>query len=187
MSAVTVEWWGASVTADAPLATDCMESITVADATCVFCGATFTPRPGYESRTRQCASVECRRTYRRVRYARPDVKEKEKQQRQSLYQRRMAADPEGVKRKMKDKRLRSKYGITLVEYDAILSRQGGGCAICGSKQSGGRWSEQLHVDHCHDTGKVRGLLCETCNRGLGLFHDSPEKLRAAAAYLGGRT
>lgn len=69
------------------------------------------------------------------------------------------------------------YGLTPEEYDAILSRQQGGCAVCGS-------TDRLHVDHDHGSGAVRGILCEWCNRGIGHFADDPERLRAAAAYLG---
>lgn len=69
-----------------------------------------------------------------------------------------------------------KYGLTEEVYSAMLEAQGGRCAICPS-------TTKLSVDHCHDTGKVRGILCHTCNVGLGMFHNSPRKLRAAARYL----
>jgi hypothetical protein len=74
------------------------------------------------------------------------------------------------------------FGISEDEYDAILSRQGGVCAICGSddpKHSHGRFV----VDHCHKTGSVRGLLCHSCNVGIGCLEDNPETLRKAIAYL----
>lgn len=77
--------------------------------------------------------------------------------------------------------LKKSYGITLEEYDKLLESQGGGCAICGGKDERFKF---LPVDHCHKTKKVRGLLCQHCNRGLGYFRDSPELLRAAIAYLG---
>lgn len=73
-----------------------------------------------------------------------------------------------------------KYGITLAEYDAMLKRQGGGCAICGTSENGGR---KLSVDHCHTVGTVRGLLCNRCNYALGQFDDRPELLKRAATYL----
>ena len=77
-------------------------------------------------------------------------------------------------------RLRRLYDLTLVEYDAILSTQGGGCAICGAAPKQNR---RLAVDHDHDTGRVRGLLCDACNPGLGRFRDSPDLLRRAIAYI----
>lgn len=76
-----------------------------------------------------------------------------------------------------------KYGITPDEYRRILNDQNEGCAICGSRDSGCSKRERLHVDHCHESGKVRGLLCTNCNQGIGKFKDEPERLRAAARYL----
>lgn len=82
--------------------------------------------------------------------------------------------------------LRKNYGLTLEEYQEILKKQKGKCAICGGVETrkamfGG--PKDLSVDHCHKTGKVRGLLCNRCNNGLGCFKDSVELLRAAAVYL----
>lgn len=79
--------------------------------------------------------------------------------------------------------LKSKYGMTLADYDRMLTAQGGGCGICGSDGQKGRWSGLLHVDHCHETGKVRGLLCDSCNLALGKFKDDPNVLRRAAEYI----
>jgi hypothetical protein len=76
--------------------------------------------------------------------------------------------------------LREKYGLTLEQYDEMLERQGGGCAICGKPPG----DIALHVDHCHETGRVRGLLCFACNAGLGQFKHDPELLVAAATYAG---
>jgi hypothetical protein len=74
------------------------------------------------------------------------------------------------------------YHLPVGGYDRLFAQQGGQCAICGTDQPGGRYVRLL-VDHCHRTGKVRGLLCHGCNAGLGLFKDEPERLVAAAAYL----
>lgn len=75
----------------------------------------------------------------------------------------------------------SKYGLTLADYDEMLRTQGNGCAICGKtpEENGKR----LAVDHDHETGDVRGLLCDMCNKGLGCFGDSSQRLRSAANYL----
>lgn len=88
----------------------------------------------------------------------------------------------------KESRLRLSYGITFADYQRMLTEQLGGCAICGAahcKDFDPRSGKprKLHVDHCHATGAVRGLLCSNCNKAIGLFHDAPERLRAAAAYL----
>lgn len=75
---------------------------------------------------------------------------------------------------------RSKYGVSPEQYDEMRERQGG-CAVCGAERSvDGR---ALAVDHDHQTGHVRGLLCSSCNQGIGRFKDNPERLRAAALYL----
>ena len=73
---------------------------------------------------------------------------------------------------------RGKYGITSDEYIAMVKDQRGLCAICDRPMT-----RHPHVDHDHDTGVIRGLLCYTCNVGLGSFGDDPERLRAAAKYV----
>lgn len=81
-------------------------------------------------------------------------------------------------------RLGRDFGITLEQYNEMLAAQGGVCAICKNPethQRKGVWS--LSVDHCHDTGRVRGLLCNNCNRGVGLLRDNADLCRAAAEYL----
>lgn len=72
-------------------------------------------------------------------------------------------------------------GITPAIFHATLASQEDVCAICGGPPSG-RW-ERLDIDHDHATGAFRGLLCHECNKGLGCFRDSPERLEAAAEYL----
>jgi len=91
------------------------------------------------------------------------------------------------KQALKNAYLKKQYGITLDEYDPMLEQQKGVCAICGEKETNldtrtGRIFE-LAVDHCHETGKVRGLLCTKCNTGLGAFKDSVELLNKAINYL----
>lgn len=74
--------------------------------------------------------------------------------------------------------LRTTYGITPAEFDAMVERQDGLCAICERKPR-----VRLHVDHSHDTRMLRLLLCLTCNAGLGNFGDNPSWLRRAIDYL----
>lgn len=75
--------------------------------------------------------------------------------------------------------LRCKFGITLEEYDEMLEEQGGVCAVCGGTCKTGK---ALAVDHDHETGKVRGLLCSNCNQAIGKL-SSVDLLLSAASYL----
>lgn len=75
--------------------------------------------------------------------------------------------------------LRQEYGLTVAAFAQMEVAQGGACAICGETPS-----KRLHVDHCHETGRVRGLLCQACNVGLGFFRDDPGRLTRAVGYLG---
>ncbi len=86
-----------------------------------------------------------------------------------------------ISKKQKGQDLSHLYGITLYQYDLMLEKQGGGCKICGKKTPKGQG--RFHVDHCHKTGKIRGLLCQHCNIMLGLGCDDPKILIAAAHYL----
>lgn len=79
------------------------------------------------------------------------------------------------------KHLKSAYGITIEEYNNIYNTQKGFCLICGVHQS--EVNNKFHLDHCHTTGKIRGLLCPTCNRLLGCAKDNTEILKNAIIYL----
>ena len=77
--------------------------------------------------------------------------------------------------------LNRKYKNGHDEYKRLFEEQKGKCAICKSPENG-RY-KSLSVDHCHDTGKIRGLLCNNCNRGIGLLQDSCEVVESALQYL----
>ena len=77
--------------------------------------------------------------------------------------------------------LKAAYGITLQEYEELLQKQEGKCKICGTTDP--KHKGVFHVDHNHNTGKIRGLLCHGCNTALGLFQDSPTILVKATEYL----
>ena len=76
--------------------------------------------------------------------------------------------------------LRTTYGITIEQFNAMSDSQLGRCAICLELL---RPAHGTHVDHCHKTGKLRSLLCQKCNRGIGHFDDDPFRLEAAATYI----
>ena len=75
--------------------------------------------------------------------------------------------------------LKKQYGITIDDYDKILADQGNVCAIC----RGGTSKRHFAVDHNHKSGQIRGLLCARCNRGLSVFMDRIDNLRAAVKYM----
>ena len=75
------------------------------------------------------------------------------------------------------------YLINQSIYEHIFLMQGGCCAVCGSTESGRSTDQHFVVDHCHDSGKVRGLLCHPCNTALGLMKDNATSLQNAITYL----
>ena len=78
--------------------------------------------------------------------------------------------------------LKSNYGLSMSDYEELLKAQGGGCAICGTTKPNGN-RDVFFVDHDHDTGVVRGLLCAKCNSALGFMQDDIGILGRAIAYL----
>lgn len=91
-----------------------------------------------------------------------------------------ASDP-NVSQKSRNIHFKSSYGITLEKYDQLFLEQNGCCAICTKHQS--NFKKRLSVDHCHKTGKFRGLLCQFCNTSLGNFDDRIDLLLKAVEYL----
>lgn len=78
--------------------------------------------------------------------------------------------------------LQRKYGLTLADYDRLVSEQRGLCAICARPPSGGK-GNRLYVDHCHAEGRVRGLLCSRCNVALGYLRECPMIAQSLVTYV----
>lgn len=115
--------------------------------------------------------------------ARYESKPEVKVARNERQKKRRLAQPEKLRessRKSERKRKLKRYGLTEETYEALLVSQNNLCAICCKKNETKR---DWHVDHCHTTGKVRGILCHYCNLGLGNFKDNKEYLENAIAYL----
>ena len=95
------------------------------------------------------------------------------------------ANPEKEKASTRKSKLKCKYNITLEALEALWLTQNKSCAICKRPVSldATHKASKPHIDHCHVTGVVRGLLCLTCNTGLGMFGDSLDLLSAASSYL----
>lgn len=85
--------------------------------------------------------------------------------------------------RIRSSQLKAAYGITLDEYNKMLESQNYECKICGIHAD--KVTKAFHVDHCHSTGKIRGLLCSNCNIGIGNLQDDIEILKKAIKYLGG--
>lgn len=78
--------------------------------------------------------------------------------------------------------LKSKYGISLETFDTLLEQQGNKCALCSGSEPGGK-HDIFHVDHCHSSGSVRGLLCHKCNIALGFLGDCQTAIQKALDYV----
>lgn len=93
-----------------------------------------------------------------------------------------AANPDRFKKAQRRSHLKKMFNLTEAEYDAIFSEQGYRCTICGKQPTDPRGFKP-HVDHDHQTGAIRGILCNRCNMGLGCFGDDIETLARAIEYL----
>jgi len=76
--------------------------------------------------------------------------------------------------------LKKRYGLSIEDYNTMLEKQNGVCAICKKPNS---TNKHFAVDHCHSTKKIRGILCDNCNKGLGVYHDDTSILQNAILYL----
>jgi len=137
----------------------------VAEKPCKECGCIFKPSCGGNLYCADCAKVVRRRNHA-------------KGQREWR-----AADPQRHVYNMARHNLK-KYGLTVEDYFEMLSKQGGKCAICLTNEPKGRGKfRQFAVDHCHKSGRVRALLCNSCNGALGMVSDKPEILLKMIDYL----
>lgn len=106
--------------------------------------------------------------------------EKVREQREKSHKKYLAnRTPEKKRQREWSHHLWQNYKITPEEYDQMLMNQDGLCAICEKAMD----PKEIHVDHDHNTGRVRGLLCSGCNKGLGFFKESTTSLRNAICYL----
>lgn len=155
------------------------EYLEATDRTCSACGQTKPLDQFYVARGAKAENTRKRIHMKRSRHSSQCISCA------SEYKREKAKDPE-YQRAALARSLRFHYDLSVERYDAMLVKQRGLCAICGkppnyaSEKSSSR---KLNVDHNHETGKVRGLLCGMCNRGVGLLFDNPVYVAAALAFL----
>jgi hypothetical protein len=101
---------------------------------------------------------------------------------ESIYNKNRYQNPEYVNQH-RSNQLKRRYGISLVDYETMLFSQNGACAICKSESPNKRSAKHFMVDHDHETGSVRGLLCHPCNTAIGLLGDNVLNLESAINYL----
>ena len=123
---------------------------------------------------RPCECRACDRTRSAAKYAANPEKHKQ------TIAKCVAANPEKYKQASKANYLKRIYSLTLDAYAQLLTAQDGVCAICHQPEPN---KQALSVDHDHATGRLRGLLCGSCNRGIGLLQDSPAIITAALDYI----
>jgi hypothetical protein len=151
---------------------------------------------GVHSQCKQCvleyhANQEERREYAKAYYAahQEELRKKNKAYRVA-HQEELRENAKTYKaahrEQYRNSHLKRRYRITAADFDTLLAAQGGRCAICGTDQAGGR-DGVFNVDHDHVSGRVRGLLCRSCNVGIGHLQDNPDLLRAASRYIAGIT
>ena len=121
-------------------------------------------KDGYQSRCRECRSGEPRkRTQADLEY--------------------LAEWRRNNPEKRKNQYLKYNFGMSIDDWYALYDKQGGKCAICSEAYPREPLKQGLHVDHCHGTGKIRGLLCGQCNKALGLFRENSATIASAITYL----
>jgi len=158
--------------------------------TCSTCGQPFNQKgfytdkrasDGLSSRCKGCHDDSTRRWRKRnpEKYAATNwrCRKRNPEKYAELRRRWKKRNPEKWAAIQRRARLVREYGISSEEFDVRLNSQDGVCAICRETRP------RLAVDHCHKTGKIRGLLCFNCNAALGLLKDDPKRLRSAIAYL----
>ena len=156
---------------------------------CTRCGedkvfSAYSPHPrgkfGLQSRCKACVAALNAERY----HANIEVSRRRSRESAAKYRREKPEQAQAAKRRWKEANpqwfLRDKlrqYGLTPDDFERMRRVQLDACAVCGCALL------EPHIDHDHGTGVVRGLLCQLCNRGLGHFNDSPQRLEAAANYL----
>lgn len=147
------------------------------------CGHPRTPENSAPKGRGEVRCRECHSKRSRLRYEENREKEAERKRHYRKDNRERVLERERTRLAggHRERNLKRYYGMTPTDYKTILAAQDGRCAICDTDDPAPH--PNFCVDHDHDTGRVRGLLCNACNVGLGRFKDSPELVRKAAAYL----
>lgn len=134
-------------------------------------------KSGLHSQCKECRNLWRKNNKEKYKKWREKNKEKIRENQRKYYR--------NDKKKYRENRIKNLFGITLKDYNEMLKKQNGRCAICGTKKVGRNQynNRSLGIDHDHKTGKIRGLLCNNCNTTLGFLKDNPLILIKAVKYL----
>lgn len=154
--------------------------------TCLHCDVKLVPSVNWaecqqKRRCHTCSSCLSERA-RKYRKANPNYASEWRAWDKKRKAEMTALEREKYIRRVRGYNLKKCYGMTIEQFEEMLTSQGGVCAICKGDSSNGKY-RNLHVDHCHDTGKIRGILCNRCNSVLGYVEENIETLFNAANYL----
>jgi hypothetical protein len=143
----------------------------------------------YQREYKEKNKEKVRERTRKYRAAHPDrVREQNKRSRQKNKEQRKSAAAkhrEDNPLYFKFNHLKRKYGVSSIEFMAMMRVQGDRCAICGEAMVvvGAKGKKRAYIDHDHATGQVRALLCQLCNSAIGFFSEDPARMRRAAEYV----
>lgn len=153
--------------------------MSLSERECPICHRTYRPYREYQKAcSRNCREkLPEKREVSRAYHSRPETRERKNGARRVANNDRQRA--------INLRQNIARYGLAYSDYEAMLQAQGNRCSICGASPdpNGKRAASRLHVDHDHVTGKIRGLLCLSCNLGIGHFRDDIDRLHSAVAYI----
>jgi endogenous inhibitor of DNA gyrase (YacG/DUF329 family) len=146
---------------------------------CIACGKEYGNKPREKNYLRFCSSRCYERETYRAQFPSRTFDCPECETRVNTRDRRRVFCSKACYQKNSRKRIkvRQEYGLTLERYNEVMGSTDGRCSICDQQ------SERMTLDHCHDTGVIRGPLCTQCNTGLGMFRDNIKSLLRAVEYL----
>lgn len=136
--------------------------------------------PEYAEKRKQYRLANYERVREQERRSKEKRREKDREQSREYMRRKRREEPELMREKNRQAHYRAKYKMSVEEGEVMFKAQGSACAICRTQDNNGR---RWHTDHCHTSGRVRGILCNHCNLMLGHARDNPTTLIAAAKYL----
>lgn len=152
----------------------------MAEKPCTKCGQTKSVNQFYKAKGKpKAACIDCSKAYSK------EYEDKNKEHRNHKCREFNSGYYRGNRARFRDNYLKLHYGISLEDFNQMREEQEYSCALCHIHED--HLSRGLYVDHCHETGDVRGLLCNGCNAGLGMLGDNVYGLQRAIKYLNGET